>query len=170
MIRAVVLAVLLAAAPAMAALPPAVAAGDPALHRFSEAPFHKYFFHVYDASLWIRGTAWSAAQPYALEIHYAMRVSGRDLARKSAEQIARQGVDAARIARWEAEMARIFPDIRPGDRLVGWALPGRETRFYFGERLAGIVADAEFTDAFFAIWLGERTSEPALRASLLRLP
>ena len=170
MIRAAGLAMLIAATPAMADLPRAVAAEDPALHRFSEATFHKYFFHVYDATLWVRGAGWAATQPYALEIHYAMPVSGRDLARRSAEQIARQGVDQARIARWQAEMARIFPDIRSGDRLVGWALPGRETRFYFGERLVGIVADAGFTDAFFAIWLGERTSEPALRASLLRLP
>ena len=36
-------------------------------------------------------------------------------------------------------MDRVFPDIRPGDRLVGVSIPGREARFYSQERLLGTV-------------------------------
>ena len=63
----------------------------------------------------------------------------------------------------------VFPDIRPGDRLVGLSIPGREARFYSQDRLLGAVPDPEFARAFFAIWLDERTSEPKLRARMLRL-
>jgi len=33
-----------------------------------------------------------------------------------------------------------------------------------------MVEDVEFATAFFAIWLDARTSEPALRAALLKRP
>jgi hypothetical protein len=66
-------------------------------------------------------------------------------------------------------MDRVFPDIRPGDRLVGVMVPGREARFYSQDRLLGTVPDPEFARAFFGIWLDERTSEPGLRARMLRL-
>lgn len=152
-------------------LPAALAVEAPGLKRFSEVRFVKYLFHVYDAALWTPGARWSPREPYALEIRYAIGVTAADLARRSVEEMRAQGVgDEARLAAWEAQMRRVFPDIRPGDRLVGLALPGREARFYAGERLAGVVADGDFTDAFFAIWLGERSREPQMRRSLLRLP
>ena len=78
--------------------------------------------------------------------------------------------DPARLKRWEEAMDRVFPDIRPGDRLVGVSIPGREARFYSQERLLGTVPDPDFARAFFAIWLDEKTSEPGLRARMLRLP
>ena len=164
---------LLLALPAAAVeprLPAALAVEAPGLQRFSEVRFVKYLFHVYDAALWTPGTRWSPRDPYALEIRYAIGVTAADLARRSIEEMRAQGIDdEVRLAAWQAQMRRVFPDIRPGERLVGHALPGREARFYAGERLAGVIADGAFTDAFFAIWLGERTREPQMRRSLLRL-
>jgi hypothetical protein len=79
-----------------------------------------------------------------------------------------QGLDdEAALARWEARMREIFPDVAPGDRLIGVAEPARQARFYAGDRYLGRIAEPAFVSAFFAIWLGSRTSAPGLRARLL---
>ena len=98
-----------------------------------------------------------------------MRFSGADIAARSVEEMRRLHPEyEARLEDWGRAMRRIFPDVRPGDRLVGVAIPGREARFYDGERYLGSVSEAPFVDAFFGIWLDARTSEPALRRELLR--
>lgn len=127
-------------------------------------------FHVYDATLWTRGGGAALDEPYALDIRYAMEIAGRDLTRRSIEEMRRQGWrDEAALARWQREMDRVFPDIRPGDRLVGVHVPGVEARFHSQRGPVGVVRDAAFARAFFDIWLGERTSEPAMRRRLLGL-
>lgn len=160
-----------APAPRMDPLPAAVAADFPTLRATGHARFTKWWRHVYDATLWTPGPRWSAAEPFALDLRYALRIPGRALADHSVAEMRRLGAgDEAQLARWHARMARVFPDIRPGDRLVGVAIPGREARFYGEERLLGVIEDADFGRAFFAIWLDERTSEPGLRRDLLAAP
>ncbi len=151
-------------------LPAAVVADVPSLQLLGDAPFRKMLFHVYDASLWTRGAQWSGDAPFALDIRYAMRIRGSDLARRSVEEMRRLGYsDATELARWEAAMARIFPDIVPGDRLVGASIPGEGARFYGAAGALGAIGEPRFARAFFDIWLDERTSEPGLRRRLLRL-
>ena len=152
-------------------LPVALAAELPMLRPLGEGRLRWFGLHVYDSSLWVPGEAWSFDRVFALDIRYAMNIRGRDLTKRSLEEMRRLGFsDPARLKRWEEAMDRVFPDIRPGDRLVGVSIPGREARFYSQERLLGTVPDPEFARAFFAIWLDEKTSEPGLRARMLRLP
>jgi hypothetical protein len=73
------------------------------------------------------------------------------------------------LARWKVELERVFPDVRSGDVIVGMHLPKRGAEFYHQGKLTGRIDDVEFAGAFFAIWLDERTREPALRARLLGL-
>lgn len=149
-------------------LPAELAREHPTMQRFGSARFVKWWMHVYDATLWTDGGRAPGDVTFALELRYAMPFSGADIAARSVEEIRRQGrYDEARLAAWSRAMEWIFPDVRPGDRLVGLALPGHEARFYDGRRLLGVVEDAAFVDAFFGIWLGERTSEPGLRRELL---
>ena len=35
-----------------------------------------------------------------------------------------------KLQRWRTEMTKVFPDIKPGDTLIGVANPGKEARFY----------------------------------------
>jgi hypothetical protein len=171
--RALVAAAAFAAALAHAGppLPVALASEAPLLEPLGEGRLRWFGLHVYDSSLWVPGGTWSFDRVFALDIRYAMSIRGRDLTKRSLEEMRKLGFsDAARLGRWEAAMDRVFPDIRPGDRLVGVNIPGREARFYSQERLLGAVPDPEFARAFFGIWLDEKTSEPALRARLLGLP
>ena len=66
-------------------------------------------------------------------------------------------------------MARIFPDVRPGDHVLGLQLP-EGAHFFLNDRPLGAIDDPAFARAFFAIWLDARTSAPELRAALLKRP
>lgn len=124
--------------------------------------------HVYDAALWSGGAALSADVPFALDIRYARRIAGATLAATSVEEMQRMGFgDPEALQRWRREMERIFPDVAPGDRLIGVSLPGRGAAFYSGRRQLGRIDDAEFARAFFSIWLGDRARESGLRSALL---
>ncbi len=161
----------LAFAQAMPPLPAALVMELPALKPLGEGRLRWFGLHVYDSSLWVPGAPWSFDRHFALDIRYAMNIKGRDLSVTSIKEMKNLGfTDPEKLKRWEAAMDRVFPDIRPGDRLVGVHVPGREARFYSNEKLLGSVNDPEFSRAFFGIWLDEKTSEPRLRAQLLQLP
>jgi len=172
MMRALLAAAAFAAALAQASppLPVALASELTMLRPLGEGRLRWFGLHVYDSSLWVPGDAWSFDRVFALDIRYAMNIRGRDLTKRSLEEMRRLGFsDPAKLRRWEEAMERVFPDIRSGDRLVGVNIPGREARFYSQDRLLGTVPDPEFARAFFSIWLDEKTSEPGLRRRMLGL-
>ena len=126
--------------------------------------------HVYDMRLWAAAplAGDGAAQALALELIYARKLVGAQIASRSIDEMKRIGpVSEAQAAQWLAAMTRLFPDVQAGDRLVGLQRPGQAARFFFNGTLRGEVADADFARLFFGIWLSPRTSEPKLRAQLL---
>lgn len=135
--------------------------------------FRVWGFEVYDAALWTAPGSSAAAleaQPLALELRYLRDFQGRDLAERSIKEMRRAGSLAAeQERRWLDEMLRLFPDVRPGDRLLGLQRPGSGASFWLNGRFRGEVRDAEFARRFFGIWLSPQTSEPALRKALLGL-
>jgi hypothetical protein len=112
------------------------------------------------------------SQPLALELRYLRSLMGETIVEGSDKEIARLGQgQPAQRAQWSAQMSRIFPDVREGDRLTGVLDPGKGVRFYHNDRPLGSIDDPAFGRAFFSIWLDERTQAPSLRQSLLqRLP
>ena len=64
-------------------------------------------------------------------------------------------------------MAAIFPDVTAGTCLTGVYDAHGATVFYLSGKMIGHIDDPEFGKRFFAIWLGDKTSQPALRAQLL---
>jgi hypothetical protein len=127
--------------------------------------------HVYDARLWI-GERFDAndfaGQPLALELIYARRLVGQQIAERSLKEMQREpGISDAQARSWLAEMAQAFPDVAKGDRLTGVLVPGRAARFYFNGDRRREVPDADFARRFFGIWLSDTTSQPDLRSALL---
>jgi hypothetical protein len=152
-------------------LPDVVNKEFPGLKELGEGRLRFIGIHVYDASVWAPGAAFSAREPYALDLRYAITINGHALTVRSTKEMRGLGYkDEAKFTAWEKEMDRIFPDLKPGDRLVGVHVPGKEARFYSQDKFLGTVADPEFAQAFFGIWLDEKTSQPALRAKMLKLP
>ena len=137
---------------------------------------------VYEAVLWVPGPTTQAAaeraraypppfdRDFALELVYAIELSGVRIAERSDQEIGRQpdrGTPAQR-ARWLERMRSIFLDVRAGDRIVGLYRVDGATRFFLNGKPLGEIDDPAFGRAFFGIWLDTKTSEPALREALLR--
>jgi hypothetical protein len=126
---------------------------------------------VYDATLWVapgfRSTDY-AAYGFALQLQYLRTFDGPDIARRSLEEMRRlASLPPAQASHWQSELARLLPNVRPGDRLTGVNRPGRPALFQLNDAPVGEIGDAEFSRLFFGIWLAPQTSEPALRQALL---
>jgi len=128
---------------------------------------------IYDARLFSTGRLAPERlmeSPFALELTYARNFAGAAIAERSVEEMRKIGAGRPdQHGNWQAAMQRIFPDVRAGDRLRGIHQPGRGASFVLNGETIGSIDDPEFSSAFFAIWLDPRTTEPALRKSLLRL-
>ena len=149
-------------------LPQSVLLDVPSLTPRGEGVMRFYGLKVYDVRLWTAMKPHAHHEPFALELVYDMSLKGADIAERSVMEMRRQGhMDEEKLKRWGAEMARIFPDIRQGDTLIGVSIPGKGARFYNREKFIATVADAEFARAFFDIWLSEKTSAPHVRVKLL---
>jgi len=147
-----------------------IAKDAPNLAKRGEAALRFIGLKVYDIRLWTAGMIYSYSEPFALELVYDLGLKGKDIAERSVTEMRKQGYnDEAKLKRWGETMARIFPDIKKGDTLIGVLIPGKEIRFYTREKFIAAESDMEFAKAFFDIWLSEKTSEPKLRKRLLGL-
>lgn len=137
------------------------------LARWGSGEFRRFGFLVYEATLWAGDDP--RRPPLALRLDYRRSIAGRAIAEASVDEMRRLGTGEAELQAWGGQMAALFPDVKPGDHIVGLHLP-EEARFYYNGRLLGSIAGAGFARRFFAIWLDPRTSAPELRAALLRRP
>lgn len=128
-------------------------------------------FQVYDARLWTaEGFSRDnyASHAFALELAYLRDFDGDDIARRSLKEMQRvEAFSAAQGSRWLAEMTRLFPDVKKGDRITGLYRPGAGASFFYNGQPVGEVRDPDFARVFMGIWLSPRTSEPAMREQLL---
>ena len=139
------------------------------LTRWGSGEFRRFGFLVYQATLWVGGDD-PVRPPLALRLTYQRNIAGRDIADASVNEIRNLGIaDDGRLKLWGEQMVNIFPDVRPGDQLLGLHL-SEGARFFYNDRLLGSIDDAAFARAFFAIWLDPNTSAPALRSALLKRP
>jgi hypothetical protein len=127
---------------------------------------------IYDAKLWSdeggyqRDAIFDA--PFALDLRYARALQGSRIAEVSIEEMQRMGFGSpSQQKAWLASMKGIFPDVRDGTHLTGVYMPNRGARFYLNGNIVGEVRDPDFARAFFAIWLGPKTSDRKLRNALL---
>lgn len=129
-------------------------------------------FDVYDVRL-KAGPGFDSARfadvPLALELSYLRNLKGPDIAERSLDEMRNlDTIDPAQAERWLTAMRSLFPDVKKGDRITGVHQPGRGALFYLNDRLLGEVADPRFSRLFFGIWLSPKTSQPAMRETLLQ--
>ena len=138
------------------------------LRRWGSGEFRRFGFLVYEATLWAADDP--VRPPLALKLTYRRNIDGELIAEASIKEIRKLGMaDKATLNRWGELMTGLFPDVKPGDTIVGHYLPDG-ARFTFNEQPLGSIDDPAFARAFFAIWLDPNTSEPDLRAALLTRP
>lgn len=139
------------------------------LQRWGSGEFRRWGFLVYEATLWAKADD-PPKPPLALGLTYKRNLDGAKIADASVTEIRNLKIaDEAQLKSWGLRMAELFPDVKPGDRILGVHL-AEGARFFYNERFIGSVDDPAFARAFFAIWLDARTSAPELRARLLKKP
>lgn len=148
---------------------PALAMSDPTagLKRWGNGEFRRFGLLVYEATLWAGDDP--QRPPLALRLDYKRNLSGVAIAEASVKEMRPMGGDEASLKRWGEQMAKIFPDVKAGDSIIGHYRPDGAAFIYNG-RPAGEIMEPEFARRFFGIWLDPRTSAPDLRALLLRRP
>ena len=140
----------------------------PAAQKVGAGRLTYLFWDIYDATLYAPQGVWRNHQPFALQLVYLKSFEGRQIADRSLEEMRAQGLqDEMKLAAWHKQMRNIFPDVEKGVSLTGIYTQNGETVFYRNTVEIGRIKDPEFSQAFFAIWLGENTSEPDMRRQLL---
>jgi len=138
-----------------------------------EATLRYFGLRVYHARLWTLPdfrVSQPVEQAMVLELEYLRDLPGPAIAERSLQEMQRAGsIPEAQARRWLAEMQRIFPDVKAGDRISGQLLPGQGARFSHNGRPRGQVDDPDFARLFFGIWLAPGTAEPGMRVALLGL-
>ena len=156
---------------ALAGLPTEVRQALPGARLAGQARLQVWGFQIYDARLWTAPGFKAAAfgsQPLALELLYLRDFDAVSIAERSVKEMRRSATISADQERaWLAEMQRVFPDVKKGDRLLGVLRPGAAAVFWLNGQPRGEIRDAEFARLFFGIWLSLKTSEPAMREALL---
>ncbi|WMN62004.1 chalcone isomerase family protein (plasmid) [Pseudoalteromonas xiamenensis] len=135
-----------------------------------EATYRYLFWDVYSAQLFTPTGQYNPEDPFTLLLKYKMTLKGKDIAERSIKEMKLQGLkDKSKQEVWGNALKSIFPDVGDGDVLLGQKNADGSTSFYYNHNQIGVIEDADFTSWFFNIWLGAKTSEPALRAELLGL-
>ena len=149
------------------ALPAAVRDGATDWRQWGSGEMTWFGLSLYRATLWVAGDSLEAS-PSALQLDYQRDIPRERLVQTSLDEMRRLGADEAQLKRWEADLRRVFPEVKEGESIVGVHYPGRGASFYHQGQATGEVPDAEFARHFFAIWLDPASRSPALRAALLK--
>jgi Chalcone isomerase-like len=160
------------AAKAAPPLAPSVTSGLPELKALGGGLLRVFGFQVYNVYLWTPGGAtFDQSKPYALDLQYLRTFSAKQLAERSIDEMRGQGTGSEAVyPKWLAEMQRVFADVKEGDRLTGVVTASKTARFFHNGVFRGEVVDAAFADAFFGIWLSEKSSQLRIRDRLLGKP
>ena len=137
--------------------------------KVGEAVLKYLFCGVYRVELFATPAGWRPDAPFALTLNYLRDLAGADIVDRTISEMRGQGFsDEKTLADWRSRLLTIFPDVSEGTRLTGVRDSDGKTIFYLNGTKIGEIDDPSFTRPFFDIWLGEKTSEPALRRALLR--
>ncbi|MDC8832574.1 chalcone isomerase family protein [Alteromonas gilva] len=158
------------AMPASAAVPSLVTDAVPNAQLAGQARYSYLFWDVYDAALYAPQGRWHQTRPFALTLTYLRDFDGAEIAERSVKEMRAQGFsDNESLQRWQKAMTELFPDVSENDTIAGVATAAGTSRFYFNGEFLGEIEEQAFTEWFFNIWLGPKTTEPDFRAKLLNL-
>lgn len=138
-----------------------------------EGKFSYWFWDLYNARL---ATAdgqfvdYQKSVPLLLELRYLRDISKTEFVDATLDQwrIQAGGVQKQHKL-WAGELNTLWRDVKKGDVLGAELHPDGLISFYFNQQLLGTTKDPAMGQAFFDIWLSEKTTAPELRQLLLAL-
>jgi hypothetical protein len=135
-----------------------------------EAQLKVMFWKIYNAKLAASNGEWKKDAPFALSLTYLRDFDGEEIASRSVDEMRDIGYeDEVLLAKWYEQMRSVFPNVKEGENITGVMDKEQYTHFYYDGNLIGSIEDTSFGQAFFDIWLNEKTSEPKMRKKLLGL-
>ena len=135
-----------------------------------ETTFSILFWDVYKSRLLTTSGSYpinSSDEQLIYEINYLASISSDDLIKRTREQWDYIGISDQDYKKFLPELKRIWPNIDKGDTL-SLLFFNEGSYFYFNQKFIGGIKDPAFGQMFLDIWLAENTSQPNLRAELLR--
>ena len=105
-----------------------------------------------------------------LVLHYFHAIPADGFARATAAMI-EKNVSAEQFARMAPGIDRmnaLYRDVAPGDRYTATYLPGVGTELALNGQSLGTVPGADFSRAFFSIWIGDHPIDKGFRNDLLK--
>ena len=150
-------------------LPAQVVSQAPGMHPFGKGRHSWWGIQMYDATLWIVGPQWSAAETHALDLEPSRVVPADTLVKNAIKEMRELKVgDESKLKTWQAEMIKVIPNVRPGDQVVIFCPDTNRTLIYLNDSSNGEVDDPSFCPAIMSVWLHPQTKHQAMRKSLLR--
>jgi len=126
------------------------------------------WFSLYKARLMtVNGRYQQGQYPLLLDIEYYRDIESEDLLEATKDQWQHLAFAENDIQRWLSLLTATWPDVKQGDHLSFKVTDGQTSQFFFNHQPLDIIHDANFAEAFLAIWLSKDTSRPSLRAQLL---
>ncbi|TNE61539.1 MAG: hypothetical protein EP341_00660 [Sphingomonadales bacterium] len=133
-----------------------------------EARMRVLIWNVFDAALYAPEGEYDPDAPFALSLSYLRDFTSDQIVTRSLHEMARQGpLDPQLREQWRVELAGIIPNVGPGVTIVGVRDSQGHAHFFLGREWLGTVADPDFSQRFFNIWLGPETSSPAFQRAML---
>ncbi len=150
-------------------LPQQVQLKAPGIHPFGGGRHTWWGVRMYDATLWIVGTQWSAAAPHALDIEPGRDVPADTLVTNAVAKMRALKVgDESKLRVWQGELRTVIPNVRQGDQIVIFCPDTNRTIGYLNESKTGEINDPSFCPAIMSVWLHPQTKHQSMRKSLLR--
>jgi Chalcone isomerase-like len=135
-------------------LPDPVLSQAPGIRPLGHGRHTLWGIRVYDATLWIVGEDFTTTEPHALDVESGKSVSSETLVKTATDEMSRLKLgDAARLAVWRLEMARLIPSVKSSDQIVIFCPPDGKTLTYYNGRSYGEVDDATLCPAIMNVWL-----------------
>ena len=132
--------------------------------------FTFFGLEIYHISLW-SSPEWTPEKwnqhPFALTLVYSRNLSGEEIAKRSIAEIKKQTPLSDDVSKqWLSQLRFLIPSVKAGDRLTGVYQPSGSLVFWIGSKKIGEINDPALSEAFMAIWLSTKTSEPKMRKKL----
>jgi len=144
----------------------------PGTKRNGDAELRRYGKPVYSAALYVNPDSFSpddlTREPFAIDLAYQKACSGRSLASNIASTMRDMGAgSSAQRKDWNAQLARLLPNLSANDHLTAVFSPGQGTGFFRNGDKLGDIGGNGFARAFFGIWLNTKSTMPGVRQGLL---
>jgi hypothetical protein len=131
----------------------------------TNAKFTYWGFHVYDIVYETQKKFPEA--PYRLELIYRKNIKADAIVKSSKEEMLKVGGPESKVNEWGEEIKKIFPNVKPGDSLLGYVDNKKRSIFCQDNKVLGTIEDPQFADYFFGIWLSEKSSRTDIRNKLV---